>query len=370
VYLSVVWEEGLTTGKQVVAIGDVWNEDKANRNDVVVGVTGAILVFVNSGQDDVEAWPRQAIPLGHHVDPTALAIGDFNNDGAQDLAVAATVKEPPGELHILLQEEGQLEHFADAMHKVGTDPTDIVAPDRDGDGYTDFLAVTNAGSDNVSIFDSWGTGTFRASRHSVAGIPRPQAIIELDDGSSEPSIAVACADSSVWILRQEIDNGDTDLEPNEASKPKVGLGPVDMIADRDLDSASGNEEILTADHDGRTLSLLKGIVYRVTEEPAVTDPVTYNPVGLAGGRFVPLEIDNLLNIAVVYEENRSGGLEIRLTHETGSEAGTGRWPLPALPNSIASGKLDGDIYDDIVIGLTDYEQVVIWSSTRYLDAAP
>ncbi|MEO6970912.1 MAG: VCBS repeat-containing protein, partial [Chthoniobacterales bacterium] len=80
------------------------------------------------------------------VNPTSVAVGDFNSDGNQDLAVAA---EGPNNASILLG-NGTGSFSAPTNFTVGFFPTSVAVGDFNGDGKQD-LAVVNESSDNVSI---------------------------------------------------------------------------------------------------------------------------------------------------------------------------------------------------------------------------
>ena len=78
----------------------------------------------------------------------SVAVGDFNGDGKQDLAVANLALQPYT-VSILLG-DGAGNFSAPANFAVGVDPRSVAVGDFNGDGKQD-LAVANAVSDNVSI---------------------------------------------------------------------------------------------------------------------------------------------------------------------------------------------------------------------------
>src|SRR5438132_1479550 len=83
-------------------------------------------------------WPRP-VPIRCSRPITAAAAGDFDGDGALDLAVIATNN------LLLLDGKGDGTFTAGAPLMAGTGATDVVVADFDGDGRVD-VAVTSRGN--------------------------------------------------------------------------------------------------------------------------------------------------------------------------------------------------------------------------------
>ena len=99
-----------------------------------------------------------------------VAVGDFNGDGKQDLAVVnqnSTAGILIGNVSILLGDGAG--RFGDATtFAAGAVPSSMAVGDFNGDGKQD-LAVANSDSNSVSIFLGDGAGNFGAARNFVAG---------------------------------------------------------------------------------------------------------------------------------------------------------------------------------------------------------
>ena len=112
------------------------------------------------------AWAALAAQLRVSVGsgPMSVAIGDFNGDGKQDLAVANFRS---GTVSIRLGDG--LGGFSGSTEvSVGSIPESVAIGDFNGDGKQD-LAVANADSDTVSIRLGDGLGGFSGSTEVSVG---------------------------------------------------------------------------------------------------------------------------------------------------------------------------------------------------------
>jgi hypothetical protein len=148
-----------------VAVGD-FNSDTIL--DLAVGNQGtnnqtannvSILLGTGTGTfDPPTSFPSGGITPGG---PIYVAVGDFNNDGDLDLAVAngnLLVVNAPNNVSILLG-TGTGTFGPPSNISTGSTPTSIAVGDFNNDGDLD-LAVANFTSNSVSIFLGTGTGGF------------------------------------------------------------------------------------------------------------------------------------------------------------------------------------------------------------------
>jgi subtilisin-like proprotein convertase family protein len=98
------------------------------------------------------------------INPTNVAVADFNNDSKADLAVTNQVS---NDVSVLLG-NGDGSFGAQTLVGVGSSPYAIVAGKFNADNNFD-LAVTNSGSNNVSILLGNGNGTFSAPVNFFVG---------------------------------------------------------------------------------------------------------------------------------------------------------------------------------------------------------
>lgn len=102
--------------------------------------------------------------------PVAIATGDFNGDGIEDLAV---VNKTDATVSVLLG-NGDGTFTVSATLTAGTAPVAIVAADLNGDGHVD-LAVADSSSGNVEVLLGHGDGTFAVAM-STATLGGPTSL--------------------------------------------------------------------------------------------------------------------------------------------------------------------------------------------------
>jgi len=169
------------------------------------------------------------IPPQYHAgsDSRAVAVGDFNGDGIQDLAVANGGSNNASVL--LGNADGT---FSAAMYfDAGVAPSSVVVGDFNDDLIQD-LAVANAGSNNVSVLLGNGDGTFQPAVNFDVGDGPSSVVVEDFNRDGRLDLAVANAGSNnVSVL---LGNGDGTFQP--AVNFDVGDVPMSVaLGDFNLD---------------------------------------------------------------------------------------------------------------------------------------
>lgn len=121
------------------------------------------------------------------VTPISVAVGDFNGDGKQDLALPNN-KEDGGTVSVLLGDGAG--HFGTARSSfAGGYPQSVAVGDFNGDGRQD-LAVTNTATDDVSILLGDGTGSFSRAPDVFPGSEPYSVVSRRDKFSGEPGTSL------------------------------------------------------------------------------------------------------------------------------------------------------------------------------------
>jgi hypothetical protein len=118
--------------------------------------------------------------------PLAIAIGDFNHDAVNDLAVADFAND---RISILLGNPDGT--FESAINESVTTPKSVVVGDFNHDGNLDIAAVQNKANSVVVLLGN-GDGTFGVFQFSATG-PNPNALVTGDfnrDGKIDVAIAL------------------------------------------------------------------------------------------------------------------------------------------------------------------------------------
>jgi hypothetical protein len=118
----------------------------------------------------------------------AIAAGDFNSDGRQDLVVGNELTYDTGDL-VFFFGNGDGTFQAPRTLDIGAIPTSIAVQDLNGDGVPDLAVATK--SNNVAVLAGNGDGTFGAAHYFGVGFG-PQSIAVADfNGDGRPDLATA-----------------------------------------------------------------------------------------------------------------------------------------------------------------------------------
>jgi hypothetical protein len=212
--------------------------------------------------------------------PSGIAVGDFNGDGEQDIAVTVInisppypgVTSPAGSVVVFLGEGNGVFGGTPLSSAVGADKSvtvSIKAVDLNGDGKLDLVFVNSGqpGSsiDNtVSVLLGRGDGTFRPQQTFPTGLFPVDVEVADFNGDGKPDLAVAnqicaltassCGAGSVSVL---LGKGDGTFQPHVDFA--VGVTPA-SLATGDF-SGNGKPGIAVANNglgQGNSVSILTG----------------------------------------------------------------------------------------------------------------
>ena len=149
-----------------MASGDL----NSDGNPDLVVADGAAALFYLVGNGDGTFGPATRIPVGKA--PRGIAIADFNNDGALDVATAifGSATSSAGQAAVLLG-SGDGHFAAPVIYPLGHNGNRLVAVDLNGDGKVDLaVAVQKSSPQNaLAVLLGNGDGTFEPAVRSVSG---------------------------------------------------------------------------------------------------------------------------------------------------------------------------------------------------------
>ena len=324
-------------GPSSVAVGDFNGDGELDLAVAYIGsypsYSGAVSVLLGNGDGSFQG-PRNFVAGDG---PWSVAVGDFNGDGLQDLAVANRYSNNVS-VH-LGNGDGTFQgaqNFA-----AGSNPMSVAAGDFNGDGVLD-LAVANTGSNNISVLLGRGDGTFQGSQNFGVGIQPISVAVGDFNGDGVQDLAVANWNSStVSVLL-----GDGEGSFQVAHYFAVGRYPKSIAVD-DF-NGDGHLDLAVANDGSSNVSVLLGNGDGSFQEAQNFGTGIY-PGSVAVGDFNGDGVQDLAvaHGGVLYEF--WGGVSVLLGNGDGSfqaaqDFGTGRSSV-----SVAVGDFDGDGVEDLAV---------------------
>lgn len=247
---AVVWQDPAPNG--FLGALDVGDMDLDGLLDAIVCNTysGAVRVLLGNGGTAFVLHDTEKAGVG----PTAVAIGNLDEDGLPDVAVA--VAAPNDELHIFFG-EGEGSIALGGIKPLPGDGQDIVIAEATGDAFLDVVAGTRGIANRVAVFTGNGAGGLAGPvTWPVGGTFEALAVTDLEpDGAPDVVAALGNASNTgaIAILRG---NGAGNLTPAvivAAGDSVTAVDPGDFDGDGlvDLLTASpGNNVVELWEQDG------------------------------------------------------------------------------------------------------------------------
>ncbi|MEH1839970.1 MAG: FG-GAP-like repeat-containing protein [Nostoc sp.] len=264
--------------------------------------------------------------------PILGAVGDFNKDGYPDLAVTNF-----GSNNVSVLLGLSTGSFATATNfSVGTYPASVAVGDFNKDGYQD-LAVANEGSSNVSVLLGLSTGGFgTATNFSVGMGPFSVAVGDFNkDGY--PDLAVANYFSANVSVLLGLSTGGFATATNFS----VGTNPRSVaVGDFNKD---GYQDLAVANQNSNNVSVLLGLSTGGFAT-ATNFSVGTGPFSVA---VEDLNKDGYQDLAVANQN--SNNVSVLLGLSTGGFATATNFSVGTNPRSVAVGDFNKDGYQDLAV---------------------
>jgi hypothetical protein len=274
--------------------------------------------------------------------PNSVTAGDFNGDGALDLAVTNTSS---SSVSILLN-NGSGIFTQSSTPGVGSGPNSVTAGDFNGDGAPD-LAVANQSSNTVSILLNNGSGVFTQSSTPNVG-SSPYSIIT-GDFNNDGALDLAVANTGSNTVSILLNNGSGGFA--QSSTPGVGSGPISVTAG-DF-NGDGALDLAVTNKISNTVSILLNNGSGIFTQSSTTSVGSY-PWSVTAGDF---NGDGALDLAVTNQNSNT--VSFLLNNGSGVFTQSSTLSVGNYPQSVTAGDFNGDGALDLAVANTSSSSVSI-----------
>ncbi|MDD5214961.1 MAG: FG-GAP-like repeat-containing protein [Methylococcales bacterium] len=324
------------TGSQpsAVSVGDFNNDGKTDlavTNFDISNNTVSVLLrnAANTGFD-----PKVDYATGYN--PIAISTGDFNNDGKLDLAVANS---GDTNVSVLLRNSTNTGFDTKVDYATGYSPYSISAGDFNNDGKTDF-AVDNRNSSVVSVFlrNTANTGFDTRIDYAVGTTPLSVKSGDFNNDGRLDLVVANNSDNTVSVLLRNTSNTGFDTKVDYAT----GTNPNSIcVGDFNND---GKTDLAVTNRSSNTISVLLRNDANTGFDTKIDYATGLSPKSISTGDF---NNDGKLDLAVANFDSNTISVLLRNADNTGFDTKVD-YATGIQPSSVSVGDFNNNGKNDLV----------------------
>ena len=256
-----------------VVVGD-FNGDGIEDLAAANGKDNTVTILLGNGLGGFVAASGSLAATG--ANPASIAVGDFNRDGIQDLAVADF---NDGTLTVLLGNgTGGFTAATGSPIPVGTNPASVVVGSFNGDSFQD-LAVANFGDSTVTVLLGNGSGGFTPSTGSPFTVGSGPAAALAGDFNGDGITDLAVSNFSASTVTVLLGNGSGSFAAAAGGPFPTGTNPA-YLAVGDF-NGDGAMDVATPNDGANNITVLLGMPVGTTPQTITFGPLSGVTVGVA-----------------------------------------------------------------------------------------
>lgn len=256
-----------------------------------------IELLQNSAADGTFTIQSSPIAVGH--EPSAIVVGEFNTNTNSDLGFVVTNFADNTYSVFTGNGDGTFTQVAGspfALPSGQTGPIAITSADFNQDGIPD-LAILNQGSNNVTVLEGKGNGTFTPFPNSplaVGNLPVAIASGSLS-GSTGPALAIVNQKDNSLIVY--LGNGNGTFVESSQSPIATDTTPSGVVIADFLQQSLGGIAVTNTGAGTVTVyaDVGSGLFTNAIEPPAGTDPLAIVASNFTNGTFPDIAVTNDLS---------------------------------------------------------------------------